>query len=256
MNWAERGASAIRAATLHFLASLAVASLAAALVFGLWFPYPYRELAGGRELFLLVVAVDVVCGPVLTAVLFNSNKSRRELMLDLGLVALVQLAALAYGLHTVAQARPVYLAFEVDRFRVVTVADVHKDTLNPAQGGLHELPWTGPRIIGVRPARDGDEMLASLDLSLRGIEPSARPDWWQAYELSKPQVQAKAQAVANLRRKRVDKTALIDEAVQASGLPEGELAWLPLTSFHSSEWVVFVDKRTADVVSFAFVDGF
>lgn len=256
MNWAERGASAIRAATLHFLASSAVAVLAAALVFGLWFPYPYRELAGGRELFLLMVVVDVMCGPVLTAVLFNPSKSRRELVLDLGLVVLVQLAALVYGVHTVAQARPVYLAFEVDRFRVVTVADVHKDTLNPAQGGVHVLPWTGPRMIGVRSARDGDEMLASLDLSLRGIEPSTRPDWWQAYELSKPQVQAKAQPVADLRRKRVDKASLIDEAVRASGLPEEELAWLPLTSFRSMEWVIFVNKRTADVVSFAPVDGF
>ena len=29
-------------------------------MFGLWFPYPYGELAGGRQLFLLLLGVDVV----------------------------------------------------------------------------------------------------------------------------------------------------------------------------------------------------
>lgn len=37
-------------------------------------------------LFGILAAVDLVCGPLLTFVLFNPCKSRRELVLDLGLV--------------------------------------------------------------------------------------------------------------------------------------------------------------------------
>ena len=79
MTIPPRFLSAIRVACLHFLFSLVVALLAAALVFGLWYPFPYGHLSGGRELFLLVVAVDVVCGPLLTMVLFNPAKPRAEL---------------------------------------------------------------------------------------------------------------------------------------------------------------------------------
>lgn len=256
MSFTSRGAAAARAAAFHFFISVLVAAMAAALVFGLWYPFPYRELAGGRELFLIVVAVDVVCGPLLTSVLFNPRKSRRELFLDLSLVALVQLAALGYGLYTVALARPVYLVFEVDRFKVVSTADIQPDALKPEAGGLQVLPWTGPLIIGVRDPRSPDEKLQSLDLSMQGLEPSARPDWWQAYELSKPQVLKRAQPIEALRKRQPSAVSLIDQAVAESGKGESALGWVPLTSFKSTSWVAFVDLSTAEVLAFAPVDGF
>ena len=52
--------AAKRVAALHLLASLAIALITAMMVFGAWYPYAYQELSGGRELFLLVVVVDVV----------------------------------------------------------------------------------------------------------------------------------------------------------------------------------------------------
>lgn len=162
MNYSTRGKSAAKAAAVHFFVSAVVATSAAILVFGLWFPFPYRELAGGRDLFLIVVTVDVICGPLLTAVLYNPLKSRRELVFDLTLVALIQLAALVYGLYQVAQSRPVYLVFEVDRFHAVTAADIQPGALKPELGGLHVLSWVGPRTIGVRDPRDPNEMLRSL----------------------------------------------------------------------------------------------
>lgn len=248
--------AATRAAFAHLGFSLLVGLLAAVVVFGLWFPSPYRELAGGQQLFLIVVAVDVVCGPLLTAVLFNPLKPRRELVLDLSLVALVQLAALTYGLYTVAQARPVYLVYEVDRFQVLSMADVQPGALRPELGGLHVLSWTGPKTIGVREPRDPDEKLKSLELSLQGIEPSARPDWWQSYEQSKPNVLSRAQAVSVLRANQPGKVALIDQAVVQSGRAEADLRWVPMTSFKVMDWVAFVDGRTAEVRAFAHVDGF
>ena len=64
--------------------------------------------------------MDVVCGPLLTLVLASPRKSRRERWLDFSLIGLIQLAALAYGMHSVWVARPVALVFEVDRLVVVT----------------------------------------------------------------------------------------------------------------------------------------
>src|ERR1043165_7159180 len=71
--------AASRAAVIHLGFSALVGLTTAAIVFGLWFPYPYRDVAGGQYLFMLLVSVDVVCGPLLTMVLFSPLKSRREL---------------------------------------------------------------------------------------------------------------------------------------------------------------------------------
>ena len=74
--------AAIKFFSFHLAISVGVATLAAFFVFGVWYPYPYRELAGGRELFWLVVFVDVICGPILTLVLFNPGKTKKELFFD------------------------------------------------------------------------------------------------------------------------------------------------------------------------------
>ena len=70
--------SKLRAFGIHLSLSLLVAALAAVVVFGVWYPYPYRDISGGRDLFLLIVGVDVVLGPLVTFTVFNPKKSRRE----------------------------------------------------------------------------------------------------------------------------------------------------------------------------------
>ena len=90
--WQDR----LKASSIHLGISLAIALLAALLVFGLWYPYPYREISGGRELFLILVAVDVILGPLMTLTIFNRSKPWPELRRDLAIVVLIQLAALVY----------------------------------------------------------------------------------------------------------------------------------------------------------------
>lgn len=256
MTWNRRLSSALRASLTHLLASVLVAGLMAVLVFSMWYPWPLYSLVGGRELFWLVVSVDVVCGPLLTMVLWNPAKPRRELVLDLSLVAAVQLAALAYGMHTVAIARPVHLVFETDRLRVITAAEVEAADLPQAPPGLRELPWTGPTLISVRAPHDSQEMVESVDQSVAGEEPSLRPGWWQDYGLGLPQLLQRAKPLAQLASARPKQKELIDAAVREAGVPESDLLWLPLTSGRSMEWVVLVDKNTGLPKAYAPIDGF
>lgn len=241
---------------IHLCLSALIALITAAVVLGFWFPFPHRHLADGQRLFWVMVGVDVVCGPLLTLVLFNPAKSRRELRLDLSLVAVIQLAALAYGLYSISLARPVIQAFETDRFAVVSAAEIDPGQLPQAPPAWRTLPWNGPRLIGTRPARN-DEMLLDIDLSLQGIGPGARPSWWQPYEQSIPAVQRRMKKLADLRSARpAAGQALIDQAVRQTGQPLEALFYLPLTSRKKlDDWIVLLDAQ-ANIAGYAPVSGF
>lgn len=249
--------AASKAASIHLGISALIGLIAAALVFGLWFPYPYRGLAGGQHLFLVMVSVDVVCGPLLTAVLFTPSKSRRELTLDLSLISIVQLAALAYGVHVISQARPVALAFEMDRLVAVAASQIDRTDLPHAPAGLKQLSWTGPVLVGTREPKDGTEKLRSIQLSLQGLEPSARPSWWQTYEQSRAMVKQHMKKLAELRAHRPGPAqAAIDEAVAKTGLNLDALFFLPLTSQKMLDgWIALIDAEGRPV-GYAPVDGF
>jgi len=247
----------LKAVGVHFALSLLVALATAACVFGLWFPYPFREIAGGRELFTLVVAVDVVCGPLLTGVAFNIAKPRKELARDLAVIAVIQLAALAYGVHVVAQARPVFVAFEVDRFRVVTPAEVDPLKLSTAPAAFAHFGWTGPQLIAVRvPAPQDADYLQSLDLSLQGLQAAVRPDHWRPYDSQRADVRAKAKPIAALKGAHPEASQAISKAVADTGLDESRLGYLPVESRRSMSWVALVDLTNADLVGYGPVDGF
>lgn len=248
---------AFKAFGIHLTASCAVALVIAWLVFSVWVPAPYRDLVQAPQLFIVLLLVDVVCGPLLTTILANPSKPRKELQLDFALVVLIQLGALAYGLHTIASARPVALVFEVDRFAVVSASQVDKQELTQAAAELQKLSWNAPQLLGTRAAHNPDEKLQSIELSMQGIEPSARPGWWQSYELSRPQVVARMQPVQALhQRAPAAQRQLIDAELHKIQHAISQTFYLPLVSSHQLDsWIVLLDAQ-ANIVGHVAVDGF
>ena len=248
--------AALHASLIHLLISALVISVIAGFIFFLWFPYPYFELSGGGKLFLILIIVDVICGPILTLVIFNPKKSKKELTLDLSFIAFIQCVALSYGVYILSQARPVYIAFETDRFRVVSEAEIYKKQMKPGVNNLHSLSWRGPKIIGIRSPVDGNEVLQSLELSLNGIDPSMRPDWWQPYEKSKLNVLKIAHDLDLLKNKQKNNINLIDDAIKKTKINEKIIKWLPVTSGYTREWVALIRVDTAEIIAFIPIDGF
>jgi hypothetical protein len=248
--------SAARAALLHLACSVIVALLAAWLVFGVWYPAPFDELTGGRGLFTLIVVVDVVCGPLLTLVLYNPAKSRAKWHLDLALIILVQLAALAYGLSQVALARPVFLAFEGNRYRVVQAFDIDKAALSDAPPPFQTLSYRGPQLIAAKLTASTDpNFAASLQLSLAGMHPAFRPSRWVVMDEQAELLRTELISIDTLRKKRPERSADIDRVLAATGLPIERLGYLPLVREPITDWVAFVDRQTARPVAYLQVDG-
>lgn len=244
-----------RAAGIHLGLSLGVALLAGLLVFGLWYPYPYREISGGRELFLIVVSVDVVLGPLITFVIFNRRKPRKELRRDLAFVVLIQLAALGYGLWTVFVARPVHLVFEVDRFRAVHAIDVDTALLKKKPPEVEAMPLLGPTLLAVRPFKDSKESFDATVAALQGAELGARPDLWRPYAAARAEVIAAAKPVSLLKTRFAARGAEIDAVLRAAGRTADNTAYLPMVG-RKSFWTVFIDPASAEVIAFMALDSF
>ena len=243
------------ASGIHLGISLCVAVFAAALVFGLWYPYPYGEISGGRELFFLVVAVDVIMGPLITLAIFNRAKPRRELLIDFTVVGLLQLAALGYGLWTVFAARPVHLVFEYSRMTVVHAINVDADLLAKAPTSLQKLPVTGPTVIALRPFKNPEEQFDATMAAFEGFPLAARSDLWQAYEPVRADVLKEAKPVAELRARFSNQAAQIDRAIAATGKPVTDLRYLPLLS-RKTAWTVLLDTTTAEPLGYLPLDSF
>jgi hypothetical protein len=244
-----------KAAGIHLLVSVLIAGLAALLVFGLWYPWPYRVVSGGQSLFLLVTSVDVVLGPVLTFAVFNLAKGWPHLRRDLAVIAIIQLGGLSYGLYTVYIARPVVIAFEVDRLRVVSHAEVLHDELESAAPGFRKLSLTGPRFVGTRAPRNSDEKFKAVDLAMQGFDVSTRPSYWQPFSGSQEQIMARARPLGELRAHYLPRAGELDGTARSLGRNIEQLRFLPLTA-HNSDWVALLDASSAEVVGFAQFDGF
>jgi len=247
---------AIRWAVGHLIFSGLVVGLAAGVVFLAWYPNPWRAMLGVAGIFGMVVAVDLVCGPLLTLVLASPSKSRRERWADLTLVGLLQIAALGYGLHAVYIARPAVLAFEVDRLTIITANEVLADQLFAAPPGLQELPRWGVMRVGLRSASNAQEYLDSISESIAGASQSMRPNWWATYdEQTRAAIKAKAKPLTTIIEKRPQDAAELEQAAQHTGQPVAKLFYLPLTSTTMTSWVAIIDA-SGEMVGYAPVDGF
>jgi hypothetical protein len=231
----------VRATLIHLCGSALVAALAWLLVFRVWYPWPLAVLAGGASLFTILVAVDVIIGPALTAVVANPRKPRAELMRDLAVVLALQLAAFAYGMYTVAAARPVALAFEVDLFRLVTAVEVDTPSLPKAPAALQQLPWTGAVTLAAVKPGSAAEQLRTIELGLAGIPLAALPEYWREYSQESAKAWAASKPVAELLSRHPDAAGAINAMAAQVEARAGSLRVLPLLARRSEGVVVLAE---------------
>ena len=259
MTTIARPVAALRASLFHLGISCLVAAGAAALVFGLWFPFPYRYLSGGRELFLLIVAVDVVSGPLLTAVLFSPTKPRKELWLDLSIVVLLQLGTLGYGLYTVQAARPLYLVLELDRFKVISAnvlqndASIQELRLLPPE--LKPSYVSGPRTIAIREPVDESERKKVLFESVEGGRDYAeRPNFYIPYDsVSSLGSLRRAKSLSVFLEKQPTQQSSAIDLATTKGVDIQTLMYLPVVS--RQDWIAVLNRQ-GQIQGFLKGDGF
>lgn len=247
-------ASRVRACSLHAGISLLVAAGTAALVLLVWYPRPFDEISGGRELLTLLITVDVIVGPLITLAIWNVRKPRSELLRDVGMIGLIQLAALAYGVHTAADARPAVVALEGARLAVVRPIDLDKADLERAPPSLRTLSWLGPRWVAAREPTSA-ERLEAIDRAMQGQDVSKRPEFWRPESDRGPAFANAALPLDKLQRAHPKNVTDLQHAVERSGRPRDQLGYLPIRA-RRTDWSALVDLKDGAIVGYMPIDGF
>jgi hypothetical protein len=237
------------ATLLHALVTCASGSIAAFLIFYLWYPDDYAQMVGGLDLFLLVCGVELVLGPALSFIIYNPRKSRRELLLDYSLVGFVQLAALTFGIHSTFIARPVFTVFVKDRFEIVTQADI-QDDLSSVPSALMPLSWSGPKLITVEFPTDSRQSSEILFSALAGKDIHLMPQYYRP--LPRGEAAEASGSIPELAARVGDPKFRSQLAAFASA---EDFGWLPVMT-RSGVWTAVLDRQTGNVVDYLPYDPF
>jgi len=164
MSWTSTLPSRIRASGIHFLLSLIVFLGLLFIILYRWYPAPFFSTDGGWQGVRIMIGVDLVLGPLLTFLIFNPNKARRMIVIDLGVISLIQVSAIIWGVYAVNSQRPVAVVFWHDSFYSVKAEDLASQQVDLDQ--LRKFSAAVPPIIYAREPVGEEEVMQTLTLGM------------------------------------------------------------------------------------------
>ena len=183
----------------HLFISFLIALLVIGLVFFIWYPSPLATAVGVTHIFLMLLVIDVILGPLLGLLVYKEGK--KTLKFDLSVIILIQIAALCYGVFSIEQGRPAWLVYNVDRFELVRKNEIVDTNIQHAQPQFQKPSWFKPQYVATEFAKDtqqrNDEMFAEV---FSGISISQRPERYVELTQAKTQIQQRAQNLELLKQ--------------------------------------------------------
>ncbi|MEN7343342.1 MAG: hypothetical protein AAAFM81_10385 [Pseudomonadota bacterium] len=239
-----------KAVLTHFLLSAVIVSAILACIFFVWYPSPLFEINGATDILKILVGVDLVLGPLLTAVLYRPGK--KGLVFDLSFIALVQLSALIYGTSVFYSERPQFMVFSLDRYTILTEADVTDlPTARSICADNDKLPCTTVVVF--------DDTMETRALLVKramedNLEPEQMPEFWQPLGASASRVLAKARPLDDI----IERAPAYADAVRA--LQEqharalSDMVFVPVVNRKLVGFCLIIDAGTAEMLDVIAVD--
>ncbi len=241
----------LMAAGVHLALTMLVVVPLALWVFKSWFPEPFEQLMDAQLLLRVAVGSTLVLGPMLSLVVFNPRKHCRALWADCALAVVIQIFALGYGFYIMAQWRPMFLVFAVDRYVVVRAGELASDELQKAP----ELAWRAKRWLGgyetvyVSPKLSADETFA-LTMSAfgggRDLQHVVKN--YGAVSAHLAEILEATRPLDAFRQQFPEQAVEMDAAIKRSARDPSRLRWLPVQAQTRDGvvfWTVLIDTATA-----------
>jgi hypothetical protein len=237
--------SRTRAFLIHLTISATVVGAVCAVIFFVWYPDPYFQIAGTANVVKVLIGVDVVLGPLLTLILFKSGKP--GLVIDLSIIACLQIAALVYGSNVIFQERPYFVVFAIDRFIVVPAKDINFDEI-PSED-MKNKPWREPIFVYANPPATEEAQSRLFEEVLEGKpDIERRPQYWSSYADKIDKVIARADPFSEFQPKSPADREKIERVRQRHANAD-QLVYLPIIS-NTLVYSVLLDPETKQPVEF------
>jgi len=225
----------------HLSVSILIALIIIGIVFFIWYPSPLATAVGVTQIFLMMLAIDVIVGPVLGLLVYKEGK--KTLKIDLSIIIALQISALGYGIYSIEQGRPVWVAYNVDRFELVRKNEIIDDHIDKASPQYQQISWFKPQYVAVEFAKDAnvrnDDLFAE---ALGGISIAQKPERYVDFVQAKPQLQQRTKSLKELNQyndvKQVER--IVSKYPQATG-------FVPLKA-NAVDMTVLINKEKGEVV--------
>lgn len=232
----------LKAFGIHLGISILIALVSLYIVFMVWHPAPLAEVVGVTHIFIMMLGIDVILGPLLTFIVARQGK--KSLKFDFSVIIVLQFAAFTYGIYNIAISRPVYIAFDTSRFEVVQANNIPVESLEQASADYNSLGWGKPKFVAVKPITSIEQKNDRLFVELEtGVAPSMQPNLYEPLDKQWSVINDKAKPISKLYqsndKSRVD--GVIDKYPSI-------IAWLPLVAYEQDMIVLIGDNSVIDIV--------
>jgi len=239
----------LKASLLHLLISAIVVSCFAGFALWIWYPSPFLQISGILSILLILVSVDLILGPLLTFIIYRPKKPK--LAMDLAFIGIVQLTALGYGMYTIHQGHPAYIAYTVDRFTLINIGDVNP--LDAKHTDLQASGWWKPIMVYSQPPTDPSEKERLIFEVLEGKpDIDARPEYYEPFNKFANKVMQKGLTPQQLSS-TPESNQKLEVFIAKHGKTANDYAYLPLVGKEKDVLWVW-DKATEQPVGTLDID--
>ncbi|MBK9116957.1 MAG: hypothetical protein IPM22_15350 [Betaproteobacteria bacterium] len=232
---------------LHLAISALIAATVVMLVVWLWYPRPYFEAMGGEVLLRLLIGVDVVVGPLITLLIFDPKKPR--LKYDLATIAVLQIAALAYGGFVMFEARPVYNVYFDGRFHTVPAYSVDAASRARAAPEFRPLSLTGPRVVAAMlPADPRETVGITVAAAMGGPDLPDLPHLYVPYTQAAAKAASVARPLVSLAQRGRAEADAVNDFVNVHGTGR-VMGYVPVRA-RNRDFAAVVDRKTGEVIGY------
>lgn len=253
LPWSSWPLSRGAAFSYHVAISLLVFSSLVAMMLLFWFPGDLFFIDGGWQGLKLVAMVDLVLGPALTLLLYKPGKPK--LILDMSLIAGIQIAALVYGFYTTHQQRTLAVVFAEQTFFTVSASDnlQANEQLRQLDIEPQPIPKASFMQIPLLLTPEPEDSAQVLEDILNGYPgPQQRSDQYVA--LADHTSDMKKHALNDQRIEELGASAQIATALEKQSLQRDSVEFYSFKARYGDGVVIF-DPQTARILDYIKTDN-
>ena len=225
----------------HLSLSFLIALLVVGVVFFIWYPSPLATAVGVTHIFLMLLVIDVILGPLLGLLVYKEGK--KTLKFDLSVIILIQIAALCYGVFSIEQGRPAWLVFYADRFELIRKNDLLLENIDQAKKQFQQVSWAKPQFVAIKTITNTQQHQDDIFTEVMGgVSLAQKPERYVDFVQAKSHLQQRAKTLRELNQyndaQQVDR--ILSKYPQATG-------FVPLKA-NAVDMVVLINKEKGEVV--------